>query len=45
MSFAEKTRAHLNYGICRQCWGTGTATARDGARGTCRDCRGEGALA
>ena len=45
MNLAEKTRAHLNYGICRQCWGTGMTTPPEGERCVCRDCQGEGALA
>ena len=45
----DKTRAHLNHAICRQCWGTGmvdvpAATAAGGARVACVDCAGEGAL-
>lgn len=42
-----ETRAHLNYGICRQCWGTGMVLADTAAQAKqlCRDCQGEGAVA
>lgn len=37
------TRAHLHYGICRHCFGTGEVH-RDVGRKTCPACEGEGAL-
>lgn len=41
---ADKTRPHLNGGICRQCWGTGMTPDETRALALCRDCLGEGAL-
>lgn len=38
------SRAHLNYGICRYCWGTGEVSKPEAARLTCPECQGEGAL-
>lgn len=41
-----ETSAHLNYGICRQCWGTGMVPVKDSQdRRLCRECKGEGAVA
>lgn len=39
------TRAHLHYGICRYCWGTGEAVKEAVSRVTCPECEGVGALA
>lgn len=38
------SRAHLNHGICRYCWGTGEVDKGAAPRVTCPDCEGVGAL-
>lgn len=39
------SRAHLNYGICRYCWGTGEVSKPGLPRLTCPECVGLGARA
>lgn len=39
------SRAHLHFGICRYCYGTGEVVKENVERLTCPECDGEGALA